>query len=63
MLATTTLKRSECVKKRKAFVADALAAEKEVEQSGLVYRAADVHRYIRALARGKKARRPKSVKR
>ena len=49
--------------KRKAFVADALAAEKEVEQSGLVYRAADVHRYIRARAAGKSAPRPRLVKR
>ena len=49
--------------KRKAFVADALAADKEVKQSGLVYRAADVHRYIRARAAGKSAPRPRLVKR
>lgn len=49
--------------KRKAFVADALAAEEEVRQTGLVYRAEDVHRYIRARASGKKAARPKLVKR
>lgn len=49
--------------KRRAFIADALAAEKEVERTGLVYRAEDVHRYIRARAAGKKARRPKLVKR
>lgn len=49
--------------KRKAFVADALAAEKEVEKTGLVYRAGDVHRYIRARASGKKAPHPKLVKR
>lgn len=48
--------------KRKAFVADALAAEKEVERTGKVYGFEDVHRYMRALARGKKARRPKLVK-
>jgi len=44
--------------KRKTFVADALAAEREVERSGKAYRAEDVHRYIRARAAGKKARRP-----
>jgi DNA-binding transcriptional LysR family regulator len=49
--------------KRKAFIADALAAEKEVEKTGLVYRAADVHRYFRARAAGKKAPRPRLVKR
>lgn len=49
--------------KRSAFVADALAAKEEVERTGLVYRAEDVHRYIRARAAGKKAQRPKLVKR
>ncbi len=49
--------------KRQAFVADALAAHREVEQTGLVYRAGDVHRYIRARVSGKKAPRPKLVKR
>lgn len=49
--------------KRRAFIADALAAEKEVERTGLVYRAEDVHRYMRARAAGKKAPRPKLVKR
>ena len=48
--------------KRRSFVADALAAEKEVERVGLVHRAEDVHRYIRARAAGSKARRPKLVK-
>ena len=44
--------------KRKAFVTDALAAEKEVKRRGKVYRAEDVHRYIRARAAGRKAKRP-----
>ena len=48
--------------KRKAFIADALAAEKEVERTGKVYAFDDVHRYMRALAQGKKVRRPKPVK-
>jgi len=48
--------------KRRAFVADALAAEKEVERTGKVYALDDVRRYMRALAQGKKARRPKPVK-
>ena len=48
--------------KRQAFVADALAARKEVEKTGLVYRAEDVHCYMRARAAGKKPSRPKPVK-
>ena len=48
--------------KRGAFVADALAAEQEVERHGKVYAFEDVHRYMRALARGGKVRRPKPVK-
>ena len=48
--------------KRKAFIADALAAEKEVGKNGLVFRAEDVHRYIRHRATGKKSARPKPVK-
>lgn len=48
--------------KRKAFVADALAAEKEVKETGMAYSAEDVHRYIGARAAGKKPARPKPVK-
>ena len=49
--------------RRRAFVADALAAEKEVEKHGLVYRAEDVHRHVLARIAGKKARRPRPIKR
>ena len=48
--------------KRKAFVAGALAAEKSVVRNGKVYALDDVNRYMRALASGKAAKRPKSVK-
>ena len=48
--------------KRREFVNAARTAEKEVAESGLVYRAGDVHRYIRARAAGKKVTRPKPVK-
>ena len=43
--------------KRRAFIDDARAADKEVEETGVVYRAGDVHRYIRARAAGKKGAR------
>ena len=60
--ATTTLKLPETLKKRTAFVTAARAAEEEVERIGKDYAFDDVHRCIRALARGRKARRPKPVK-
>ena len=49
--------------RRRTFVADARAAEKEVEKHGLVYRAHDVHRYVLARIAGKKTRRPRPIKR
>lgn len=48
--------------RRTSFVAEALAAEKQVRESGKVYRADDVHRYIRARAAGRRPARPKPVK-
>jgi predicted transcriptional regulator len=49
--------------KRQAFIASALAAEAQVRESGIVFRANDVHNYIRAKVAGAKPRRPKPVKR
>ena len=43
--------------KRRTFIDDARAAEREVGQTGKAYRAVDVHRYIRARAAGKKGAR------
>ena len=48
--------------KRRKFIDDARVAEKEVEETGMVYRAQDVHHYIRARAAGKKGASPKPVK-
>ena len=48
--------------KRKAFVNDALAAEKEVASNGRVYACDHVHQYLNALANGKKAKRPTPIK-
>ena len=47
---------------RKAFVASALAAEKDVERSGKVYAFDEVRRHMHALAQGKNVKRPKLVK-
>ena len=48
--------------KRHAFVRAALAARAEVAETGLVYRAEDVHAYLSAKAGGAKPRRPKPVR-
>ncbi len=47
---------------RSSFIKDAQTAEKEVGESGTIFRAADVHRHISARAVGKKSARPKPVK-
>jgi predicted transcriptional regulator len=48
--------------KRRIFVADALAAEKEAERSGRAYAAGEVHPYLRARVAGRKAKRPKPAR-
>ncbi len=48
--------------KRRAMIEDARAAEHEVAETGLVYRAEDVHRYIRARVARKKGARLKPVR-
>ena len=45
--------------KRRAFVADALAAEQDMERTGLAYDAHDLHAYWRAKLAGKKPQKPK----
>ena len=48
--------------KRGGFIDDARTAEKEVGKTGVVYRAKDVHAFVRARAAGKKVARPKAVR-
>lgn len=43
------------------FVRDAMAARKEMQETGIAYDAKDVHAYLRAKVRGRKVRRPKPV--
>jgi predicted transcriptional regulator len=45
------------------FVKEALAADADIERTGEVYRAEDVHAWIERLARGSKAGRPKPWRR
>ena len=54
---------ASAAEKRRRLVEDALASAAEVEKTGLVYRAGDVHAYFLAKAAGGKARRPKPVRR
>ena len=44
-----------------AFIGDAARADEEMQTSDRAYALADVHRFVRARARGRKAARPKAV--
>lgn len=46
-----------------AFIADAKVADAEIEATGESYAAADVHRWLDELAKGRKVRRPKPCRR
>jgi len=48
--------------KRRAFLEDAKRSQEEVARTGQVYAHEDVMRYFRALAQGKKARKPRPVR-
>lgn len=56
-------KQTENAEKRREFVAAAHAARAEFVRTGMGYTMEDVHAYIRAKAKGKKARRPKAMQR
>ncbi|MGH7802883.1 MAG: CopG family ribbon-helix-helix protein [Candidatus Binatia bacterium] len=47
----------------RTFVEEALAADQEIETTGEVYRAEDVHAWLESLARGRKVVRPKPWRR
>ena len=55
-------RQTELAELRLSFVADALAAEKEVLRAGLAFRANDVHAYFEARLKGEKPRRPKATR-
>jgi predicted transcriptional regulator len=46
-----------------AFVKEALAADRAIEETGEVYAARDVHAWLLRLASGRKARRPRPWRR
>ncbi len=49
--------------KMAAFVKEAMAADREIEEGGEVYAAADVHAWMERLARGERPARPKPWRR
>ena len=51
---------TSAAEKRAQFVAEALAAQKKLKQSGLGYRASEVHAYFKRRIRGQAAARPKA---
>lgn len=55
--------RLEHEERMRAFVREALAADRDIEHTGEVYRATDVHAWIERLARGKRTQRPKRWRR
>jgi len=48
--------------KCRIFVADSLAAEKQVERTDRAYPAGEVHRYLHARVAGRKTNRPKPAR-
>jgi predicted transcriptional regulator len=53
-------RQTEQAEKRREFVEEALAAEKDTLQSGMGYDADQFHAHIRRLAAGRKSERPKA---
>jgi len=52
----------EAVERYQAFLEDGMRADEAMQLSGLGYDAKDVHAYLEAKVRGRKARRPKAVR-
>ncbi len=51
---------TSAAEKRGQFIADAMAADAQMRKTGKGYDAKDVHTYVKALADGRKARKPKA---
>jgi predicted transcriptional regulator len=52
----------EAAERYEAFLEDGMQAYEAMYRSGLGYDAKDVHAYIQARVRGRKARRPKAIR-
>lgn len=55
-------RQAELADLREAFIQDALDSATEVDEGGPLFAAEDVHAYLAARAAGKRARRPKPLK-
>jgi predicted transcriptional regulator len=53
----------EYEERMRAFVAEAIEADRDIERTGEIYAAEDVHAWLERLAQGKKTRRPKPWRR
>lgn len=51
---------ADAAEHRASFIADALAARKQVQESGEAYDADEVHAYLRARVAGEKVTKPKA---
>jgi predicted transcriptional regulator len=52
----------EAAERYEAFLQEGMRADEAMQQTGLGYDADDVHAYLEAGIRGRKARRPKAVR-
>jgi predicted transcriptional regulator len=52
----------EAAERYEAFLRDGMRADQAMQHTGLGYDAKDVHAYLEARIRGRKARRPKAVR-
>lgn len=59
---TVTTSKLKAMERYQRFLDDGMRADETMQQSGLGYDAKDVHAFMLAKARGKKARRPKAIR-
>jgi predicted transcriptional regulator len=52
----------EAMERYQAFLDDGMRADEAMQQTGLAYDAKDVHAYLEAKVRGRKARRPRAIR-
>jgi predicted transcriptional regulator len=57
-MTATPLELPEALKRRDAFIAEALAAQAQMIETGKGFDAADVHAWLRAQVAGRKTRMP-----
>lgn len=63
LIVEAIARHAACEEKMQAFVAEALAADADLERTSRMYRAEDVHAWAERLTRDYKTRRPKPWRR